>query len=119
MRGKIKFGSELVKKAGRPNLLNETLLKKVKDTGVRERAASGVKNTKQILNIAKGDVRANNPNALKKFGGSLHLTERWGRDVLKQLKWSKRKGTTSKVDPPPQFWLKRSSPFEKQYLRQF
>ena len=48
-------------------------------------------------------VRANNPNALKEFGGTLDLTDRWARDVLTKLEWRKRKGTTGKVEPSPQF----------------
>ena len=66
--------------------LDETLLKKVKDIEISTRAAGGVTNRKQIFNIAKGVVRANNLNALKEFGGSLDLTDRWARDVLKQMK---------------------------------
>ena len=61
--------------AGRPNLLDETLLKEVKDIAIATRPASGVINRKQILNIAKGAVRANIPKALKEFGGSLDLTD--------------------------------------------
>ena len=67
-------------------MLNKTLLKKVKDIVIGTRAAGGVLNRKHILNIAKGVVTANNSNALKEFGGSLDLTDRWSRDVLKQLK---------------------------------
>ena len=53
------------KKAGKPNLVDETLLKKVKDIAISTRAAAGVINGKQIFNIAKGVVRAYNPNAFK------------------------------------------------------
>ena len=83
-----------------------------KDIAIGTRTACRVINRKQILNIAKDNVRANNPNALKKFGGSLDLTDRWARDVLKQLKWSKRKGITGKVDSSP-------STFKEKHLRQF
>ena len=58
-------------------------------------------------------IRANNPNALKEFGGSLDLTDHWARDVLKQLKWSKRKGTTGKVVPSPQFWAEEKFTFQR------
>ena len=101
------------KKAGRPNLLDETLLKNVKDIAIGTRAASGVINRKQILNIRKGVVRANNPNELIEFGGSLDLTDCWARDVLKQLKWSKRNGTTGKVDPSPQFLAEEKFTFQR------
>ena len=63
-------------------MLDKTLLKKGKDVTIGKRAASRIIKRKQILNIAKGVVRANNPNALKEFGGSLDLTDRWTRDVL-------------------------------------
>ena len=99
--------------AGRPNLLDETLLKKVKDIAIGTRAAGGVINRKQILNIAKGVVRANNPNALKEFCGSLDLTDRWARDVLKQLKWTKRKRTTGKIDPSPQLLAEEKPTFQR------
>ena len=95
------------------NLLDEVLLKKVKDIAIGTRAAGGVKNRKEILNIAKGIVRANNLNVLKEFGGSLELTDCWARDVLKQMKWSKRKGTTSKVDPSPRFLAEEKFIFQR------
>ena len=100
---KCKVAKTTFKKAGRPNLLDEVLLKKVKDIAIGTRAAGGVMNRKQILKIAMGVVRVNNPNALTEFDGILDITDGWARDVLKQLKWSKRKGTTGKVDPSPQF----------------
>ena len=69
--------------AWRPILLEETLLKKIKDISIGTRAAGGVTSRKKILNIAKAVVTANNPNALKEFCGSLDLTDRWAVDVLK------------------------------------
>ena len=59
----------------KPNLHDETLDKEVKDIAIATRAVGGVINRKQILNIAKGAVRENNPKALKKFGGILDLTD--------------------------------------------
>ena len=115
---KCKVASPTFKKAGRPNLLDETLPKKVKDIAIGTRAAGGVINRKQILNIAKVVVRANNPSALREFGGSLNLTDHWARDVLKRLKRSKRKRTKVKLIRLPNFWLKRSSTFKEKYLRQ-
>ena len=66
-------------KAGRPNILGENLIKKVKDIAIGTRAARGVINRKQILNIAKGVIEANDPNALEEYGGTLNLTDRWAR----------------------------------------
>ena len=64
----------MFKKAGRPNPLDGNLIKKVKDIAIGTRSARGVINRKQILNIMKGVVKANNPSSLKKFGGKLHLS---------------------------------------------
>ena len=112
-KAKCRVANPTFKQAGRPNLLDETLLKKVKDIAIGTRAAFRVINRKQILNIAKGVVRANNPNALKEFSGSLDLTDRSARDVLKQLKWIKRKGTTGKVNPSPQFLAEGKFTFQR------
>ena len=85
-KAKCKVADPTFKKAERPNLLDKTLLKKVKHIAIGTRTAGGVMNRKQILNIAKGVVGASNPNALKEFGRSLDLTDCWATDVLKQLK---------------------------------
>ena len=41
------------------------------------------------------------------------LTDQWARGVLEKLKWSKRKGTTGKVDPSPQFLAEQKFTFQK------
>ena len=56
-------------------------------------------NRTQIVSIPKGVVRANNPDILKEFGGTGELTNRWTRSVLSDLNWSRRKGTTSRIEP--------------------
>ena len=94
-------------------MLDETLLTKVKDIAISTRAAGGVINRKEILNIAKGLVRATNPNVLKEFGGSLDLIDWWARDLLKQLKRSKRKGTTGKDNPPLQILAEEKFTFQR------
>ena len=40
---------------------------------------------------------------LKEFGGGLDLTENWTCNVLKSMNWTKRKGTTAKVEPFKRF----------------
>ena len=91
-----------IKGTGRPNLLGDNLLKKIKDIIVGTRIAGGVINRRTVLCIANGVVRANKPNLLKEFGGTLELTDRWASYLLsKTMRWVKRKGTTGKVAPPP------------------
>ena len=73
------------------------LIGKVKDIATGTRQVGGVINRRQIWNIDKGVIRENNPDILKKFGGTVELTDRWARSILTTLNWSKRKGTTGKV----------------------
>ena len=93
----------MFKKAGRPNLLDSSLRKKVKDTAIGKRVAGGVISRRQIVNIGKVVVKANNPSSLKEFGGTLELTDQWARDLLDSKKWNKCKGATEKIEPSPQF----------------
>ena len=65
--------------------------------------AGGVINRRQLINIATGVARSNNPNILKEYGDNLMFTDKWARGVLEKLTWNKRKGTTGKVDTFPQF----------------
>ena len=65
--------------------------------------AWGVINRRQLISIATVVVRSNNPNLLKEYGDDLVLTNKCARGGLEILTWSKRKGTTGKVDPFPSF----------------
>ena len=90
-KNKCKTGDNnfVFKKVGRSNLLDDNLMKKVKDIAIGTRQAGGVINRRQIVNIAKGVVRANNPDILKELGGTVELINRWTRSVLSDLNWSK------------------------------
>ena len=83
-------------KAGRPNLLGENLIKKVKDIPIGTRAA--VINKKQILNIARRVSRTN---------------------VQTKMEWTKRKRTIKNVEPSPRFKPERNSHSREQYLPLF
>ena len=63
-----------LKAAGRSYLLDDNLIKKVKDIAIGTGAAYDVINRKQILNIVKGVNKPKNLNSLKKFVGTLELT---------------------------------------------
>ena len=77
---------------GRPNILDDHLIRKVKDIAIETRQAGGVIDRRLILNIAKGVIRANNPDILKEFGGIVESTDRWARRILSKFNWSKCKG---------------------------
>ena len=100
-------------KVGKPNLLDDHLIKKVKDIAIGSCQAGGVINRRQIVNIEKDVVRANNPDILKEFGGTVELTNQWPRSVLPDLKWSKQNGTTGKRKAAPQFLPKEKFTFQR------
>ena len=43
----------------------------------------------------------------------LELTEDWAQGVLKSINWTKRKGTTGKIEPSKQFLLEEELTFQK------
>ena len=52
------------------------MLKKVEDIALKTRMAGGVINRRQLISIATGVVRANNPTLLKDFSGDQVLSWR-------------------------------------------
>ena len=50
---------------------------------------------------------------MKEFGGGLDLTENWARNVLKSMNWTKRKGTTGKVEPSKKFLEEEKFTFQR------
>ena len=52
------------------------MLKKAKDIAVGKRMTGSVINWRQLINIATGVVRANNPALLQHFGVDLSVTKK-------------------------------------------
>ena len=91
------------RRKGRPNLLDDEFLVKVKDVVFGVRMAGGVISRKMVIEIGTGVIKANCPSKLKDFGGHFALTEGLPRGVLKSMEWSKKKGRTGKIKPSKQF----------------
>ena len=104
---------EMQKTYERPNEIPAKIL------ALGTRMAVGVINKRQLISIVTGVVRANNPNLLKEYGGDLVLSDKWARGVLEKLTWSKRKGTTGKVDLSPQFLAQEKFSFQRTYQHWF
>ena len=92
------------RRKGTPNLLDDEFLVKVKDLVTGVRMAGGVISRKMVTAIGNGVIMANCPSKLKDFGGHIALTQSWARAVLKSMEWSKRKGTTGKIEPSNSYW---------------
>ena len=91
-------------KRGRPNLADDEMLKIIKDVIIRSYLVGTIISQKVAFAvIGTGVVKANEPKILTEYGRSLELTERWAQNVLKDMDWMKRKGTTGKVEPCPRF----------------
>ena len=105
-----------IKRIGRRNLLDSGKLEKVKDIALGTRMARGVINSRQLISIATGVVRVNNPNLLKEYGGDPVLTDKWARRVLEKRTWSKRKGTTRNVDPSAPVFSRRKVHFSEKHI---
>ena len=101
------------RRKGRPNLLDDEFLVKMKDVVTGVCMAGGVISRKMVIAIGTGVIKANCPSKLKVFGGHIVLTERWARGLLKSMEWSKRKGTTGKIEPSKQFLLEEKLTFQK------
>ena len=65
------------RRKGRPNLLDDEFLLKVKDVVTGVRMAGGVISRKMVIAIGTGVIKANCPSKLKDFGGHIALTEGW------------------------------------------
>ena len=79
------------RRKGRPNLLDDEFLIKVKDMVTGVCMAGVVISRKTVTAIGTGAIKANCPSKLKDFGGHIALTEGWARGVLKSMEWSNRK----------------------------
>ena len=101
-----------IQRKGRPNLVADEMLKKIKDIIVSSHLAYTAISQKMVIAIATAVIKANDPNILREFGGSLELTEGWGRIVLKSMDWVKRKGTTGKVEPCSKFLEEETFTFQ-------
>ena len=62
-----------------------------------------------VVSTRIGVVKANSPERLKSYRGSLELTKGWARNVIK----SKRKGSPGKIEPSEQFLFEEKLTFKK------
>ena len=102
-----------VQRKRRPNLGDDEMLKKTKDIIVGSRLAGTAISRKMVIAIATGVIKANDPNILREFGGSLELTGCWACSVLKSMDWVKRKVTTGKVEPCSKFLEEENFAFQR------
>ena len=103
----------VLRRKGRPSLLDDEFFVKVKDVVTGVRMAGGIISRKMVTTIGTGVSRANCPSKLKDFEGHIALTEGWAIGVLKSMEWSKKKDTTDKTGPSKQFLLEEKLTFQR------
>ena len=110
---KEKDGKTIFKKKGRPNLVSNDFMKKIKIIMIGTRTAGTAISHSIVMAIGNGVVRSNSSTLLKETGGSLELTRDWAQGVIKLMNWTKRKGTTGKIAPSIQVLLEEKLTFQK------
>ena len=86
--------SPIFRKAGRPNIVRDELVQKIKEVIVGVRLSGTVISRRMVTSIGNGVLKANDLNTLYEFGGTITLTEDWARGILQSMDWVKRKATT-------------------------
>ena len=62
-----------IQRTGKPNLVDDEMLKEIKDIIIGSRLAGTAISRKMVIAIATGVIKANVPNILREFGGDLEL----------------------------------------------
>ena len=105
--------SPIFRKAGRPNIVRDELVQKIKEVIVGVRLSGTVITRRMVTSIGNGVLKTNDLNTLSEFGGTITLTEDWARGILQSMDWVKRKATTGKVEPSAQFLAEGKFTFQK------
>ena len=88
------------KKTGRPLLIGEELDQQVQQYIKDSRKRGLAINTSVVIAAGHGIVMAHDANQLAENGGTIKLTNDWGKNVLKRMGYVKRKACSkAKVDP--------------------
>ena len=94
-------------------IVRDELVQKIKEVIVGVRLSGAVISRRMVISIGNGVLKANDPNTLSEFGGTITLTEDWARGILRSMDWVKRKATTGKVEPSTQFLAEKKFTFQK------
>lgn len=103
---------------GRPNSLAKPMLQKVNEIVYGSRLAGLAIRANDVISIGNAVLTMNTPHLLKDNGGTLELTDRWARLVLKKLGYTLRKATTDKRIPSPAFLKETKLQFQHQIFEE-
>ena len=86
---------------GRPSKMSDELTTEVKSILHNLRVTDGAVARKTVRAIGNGVLKARCRELLEENGGSITLTTKWARGVLKSLDWVKKRYTTAKTEMNP------------------
>ena len=86
---------------GRPSKMSDELTNEVKSKLQNLRVSGGAATRKIVIAIVNGVLKGRCPEMLEENGGSIALTTKWARGVLKSLDWVKRRYATAKREMNP------------------
>ena len=58
---------------------------------------------KMIISIESWVLKASDSNTLSKFDDHINLRDDWARGILQSMEWIKRKGSTRRIEPSPNY----------------
>ena len=67
--------SPTFRKAGRPNIVRDELVQKIKEVILGLRLSRAVISRRMVISIGNGVLKASDRNTLSEFGGTVTLTE--------------------------------------------
>ena len=91
------------KKCGRPPLLGEKLDKILENLVASLRSRGSPVGSHVVVGLARGVLLKCDQTSLKEFGGSITLTKGWGKQFLRRLGYTKRRGSTKAKILPGNF----------------
>ena len=83
-------------RAGRPSLLSETLTTEIKVILENLRISGCAITRKVVIAVGNGVLASKCPDKMSRNGGSIELSIKWARNILKSMNWTRRRGTTAK-----------------------
>ena len=100
--------------AGRPNMVPDNILLKIKDIVNSCRLAGCVINRSCVI-VWKRFYTNHDASLLKECGGPIELTNRWTRRLMEKMNWSQCKATASKLPVAPALGCEIKHSFQKRF----
>ena len=74
-------------KLGEPNIAKDDLLQEIKDVVIGVRLSGTAISGKTVISIGNEVLKANDPNTLSEFSGTITLADDWARGILQSMEW--------------------------------